>query len=128
MNWTQKTGKADTQTATWNVNYVTAGTLADHATAFDSDFIDLNNPNSKGFYQAAQNFTVNLSIPAGLHTNANGTINSFVSDPGFQFNADPRPPATPATPATLSMMIGVAVGGVQFGAARFRRRRKTVAA
>jgi len=120
-------GGADT--ATININYRTPGTAADHADIFDSDFVDLNNPNASGKYYKRENLTINISASDTIDTNANGTIQNFTGDPGFQFNSDPRPPATPATPAMLSALIGVAVGGLQFGTARYRRRsRRTPAA
>ena len=98
---------------------------------YSSDFLDFTNTDVRKF--ASEQFALALSAVndggggKGPTFDANNNLNSFVADPTGTFSSNPVPPGltpTPAPPGVVSGLIGIAMGGAQFGMVRFRKRRR----
>ena len=117
---------AATFTSAITQNPVTTGVVG-----YASDFLDFNNTATTKF--ASEQFALALSAVnatgnvAGPTFDASNNLNSFSSDPTGTFSSNPVPPSltpTPAPPGVVSGLIGIAMGGAQFGMMKFRGRRR----
>lgn len=105
-------------------NPVTTGVVG-----YSSDFLDFSNSGAQKI--ASEQFAlalsaVNTANGNGPRFDANNNMLSFTADPTGTFSSDPLPPSlmpTPAPPGVVSGLIGIAMGGAQFGMMRFRKRR-----
>ena len=98
---------------------------------FTSDFLDFSNSTTQRIVSeqfaialSAVNATGNVNGPT---FDSNNNMNSFVGDPTTTLSSNPAPPSlnpTPAPPGVVSGLIGIAMGGAQFGMMKFRGRRR----
>ena len=127
----QLQGTSGSGAATLSVSRNNASGVA----GFSSDFLDFGHPSSPLY--TSQQFSVSLSgvnnsavAGNGMTVNGNGYVNSFVADGTGTFSSNPPPPSfnpVPATPGQVTMLIGLAMGGLQYGRVRFVRKGKKTA-
>jgi hypothetical protein len=96
---------------------------------FSSDFLDFSGsvPN-KTFTTFITNATNQSNNALGITKVNNPNADSFYGDFAGSFSADAVPgplDPTPAPPGVVSALIGIAMGGAQFGMMKFRSRRRT---
>ena len=127
-------------TATGSATLSVARNNAAGVVGYSSDFLDLGRANSRLY--TSQQFSLSFSgvnnvagATAGNPTGngltvSNGRIDPFTADGTGTFSSNPPPPTfnpVPATPGQVTMLIGLAMGGLQYGRVRFVRRGKKTA-
>ncbi|MBC8104750.1 MAG: hypothetical protein H7Z41_19420 [Cytophagales bacterium] len=119
-------------TASFNANINDSNGIVNSPTlGYTSDYLGFNDP---GITYTSEEFGITFSavkLAQGSTTNgptlaAGNIVNNFVADPVGTFSSNPVPPnftPTPAPPGVVSGLVGIAMGGAQFGLVRYRRRR-----
>ena len=98
---------------------------------YTSDFLDFSGSVTDKNYGISQSSAVDRTTNStGIErtgTGSNGNFDSFTASFEGSFGATPLPTSmnpTPAPPGVVSGLIGIAMGGAQFGMMKFRGRRR----
>lgn len=101
---------------------------ANYTIGYSSDFLDFTSATTQRNYSVALNNIVGEDgNTTGVAVDGNGDFESFRASFAGQFGSTPLPgrlDPTPAPPGVVSALIGIAMGGAQFGMVKFRNRRR----
>jgi hypothetical protein len=115
-------GDDNTQTPVFNGSQTTGDIIG-----YSSDFLDFSGNVTNRNFGITIGSAVNTATGTQGITRTGADLNSFYGDFTGNFGATPLPgplDPTPAPPGVVSGLIGIAMGGAQFGLVRFRKRRR----